>query len=82
MGSIEVDRTVSSSARHASDATATRAKVYEYYRAANESRWDDVVEFFHEDAVLLVHGHVVGPDVVKREAKDGLAGSPHAPLHA
>jgi hypothetical protein len=67
MGSIEVDRTVSSSARHASDATATRAKVYEYYRAANESRWDDVVEFFHEDAVLLVPSQQpkVGHDAIR-----------------
>ena len=54
MGSVESDRTASSAAQHASDRTAIRAKVYEYYRAVNESRWDDVVDFFHEDAVLLV----------------------------
>lgn len=67
MGSVEVDRTIHFSAQHASDATAIRAKVYEYYRAVNESRWDDVVDFFHPDAVLLVPSQEpkVGHDAIR-----------------
>ena len=36
------------------DATATRAMVYSYYAAVNDGRWTDVVDYFHDDAVLLV----------------------------
>lgn len=54
MAGVEVDRTISFSAQAASDPTAIKAKVYEYYRAVNESRWGDVADFFHDDAVLLV----------------------------
>ena len=67
MGSVEADRTSSFSAQAASDATAIKAKVYEYYRAVNEARWDDVVDFFHEDAVLLVPSQEpkVGHEVIR-----------------
>jgi limonene-1,2-epoxide hydrolase len=36
------------------DATATKAMVYSYYTAVNDGRWTDVVDSFHDDAVLLV----------------------------
>lgn len=32
----------------------TRALVQSYFAAANEERWDDLLELFHEDAVVNV----------------------------
>ena len=54
MGPVEVQQTVAGAARSGSDRTAIKALVYAYYQAVNESRWSDVADFFHEDAVLLV----------------------------
>ena len=54
MGGVEVQTTVAAAARHGADATATKAMIYAYYQAVNDGRWGDVVDFFHEDAVLLV----------------------------
>lgn len=54
MGQVEVQATVEGAARAGLDPTAIRALVYAYYQAVNEGRWDDVVDFFHDDAVLLV----------------------------
>ena len=54
MAQVEVQATVDAMARSQSDPTAIKALVYAYYQAVNDSRWSDVVSFFHEDAVLLV----------------------------
>src|SRR5947209_218927 len=54
MGPVEVQKTVEGAARSGSDRTAIRAMVYSYYQAVNDSRWNDVADFFHDDAVLLV----------------------------
>jgi ketosteroid isomerase-like protein len=48
------------------DATATKAMVYSYYAAVNDGRWTDVVDYFHDDAVLLVPSQLpkVGREVI------------------
>ena len=50
------------------DEVAVEAFVRDYYRAVNESRWDDVVACFHEDAVLLIPSQPpkVGHDAIRR----------------
>jgi ketosteroid isomerase-like protein len=54
--------------RPRSDATALRAFVYSYYHAVNEGRWEDVVDFFHDDAVLLVPSQLpkIGRETILR----------------
>jgi limonene-1,2-epoxide hydrolase len=54
MGRVEVYNTERSAAGTGNDQTAIKALVYSYYTAVNESRWEDVVDFFHEDGVLLI----------------------------
>lgn len=54
MGSVEIPETMRAAAGASRDNTAIRAFIYGYYQAVNESRWEDVVRCFHEDAVLLV----------------------------
>jgi ketosteroid isomerase-like protein len=68
MAGVEVRATIEAAAGSQADPTATRAMVYSYYQAVNESRWDDVVSFFHEDAVLLVPSQLpkVGRETIHR----------------
>jgi ketosteroid isomerase-like protein len=68
MGSVEIQKTVEKSARNGSDRTAVKAMVYAYYQAVNDSRWDDVVGFFHEDAVLLIPAQLpkVGREAIRK----------------
>ena len=42
--------------------------VYSYYAAVNDGRWDDVVDCFHDDAVLLVPSQLpkVGREEIRR----------------
>ncbi len=54
MGAVEIAQSERAAARTGHDQTAVKALVYSYYAAVNESRWDDVVNLFHEDAVLLI----------------------------
>ena len=54
MGDVEVYQTIWGQAKAGRDKTSLKALVYAYYKAVNDSRWDDVVNFFHEDGVLLV----------------------------
>jgi limonene-1,2-epoxide hydrolase len=54
MGSVEVQEAVWGASDTGHDATSLRAIVLSYYQAVNQSRWDDVVAYFHEDAVLLI----------------------------
>jgi ketosteroid isomerase-like protein len=65
---VEEQKTLERSAVLGYDETAIKATVYAYYQAANESRWDDVVDFFHDDAVLLLPGQrpKVGREMIHR----------------
>jgi ketosteroid isomerase-like protein len=54
MAGVETERAHVLAARHGRDRTTVKAMIYAYYQAVNDSRWDDVVAFFHEDAVLLI----------------------------
>lgn len=54
MARVEIEETERAAAGTGHDQTALKALVYSYYQAVNESRWDDVVNYFHEDAVLLI----------------------------
>ena len=65
---VEVQKTIERAAALGHDGTAIKATVYAYYQAVNESRWEDVVAFFHEDAVLLIPGQEpkVGSDAILR----------------
>ena len=51
---VEIAKTSAVAAQQQADATATKAMVYSYYQAVNDGRWQDVADYFHEDAVLLV----------------------------
>jgi limonene-1,2-epoxide hydrolase len=53
---VEVQETIERAAAHGYDVTAIKATVYAYYQAVNEARWEDVADFFHDDAVLLIPG--------------------------
>lgn len=68
MGAIETPESVHQAARTGDDATSIRALVYSYYKAVNDSRWDDVVDFFHEDATLHIPGQApkVGTAAIRR----------------
>jgi limonene-1,2-epoxide hydrolase len=68
MGAVEIQETVEGAARTGHDATSIKALVYSYYKAVNESRWEDVVAYFHEDAVLLVPSQApkVGHAAIRR----------------
>ena len=68
MAGVEVRATIEAAAGGQADPTATKAMVYAYYQAVNESRWDDVVSFFHDDAVLLVPSQLpkIGHDTIRR----------------
>jgi hypothetical protein len=65
---VEAQKTIERAAALGYDDTAIKATVYAYYQAVNESRWDDVVAFFHDDAVLLIPGQKpkVGHDAIRR----------------
>ena len=65
---VEIARTHEMAARHQADPTAIRAMVYGYYQAVNDGRWQDVVDYFHDDAVLLVSSQVpkVGRETILR----------------
>lgn len=67
MAQVEVQATVDAMARSQADPTAVKAMVYAYYQAVNDGRWGDVVEFFHEDAVLLVSSQLpkIGHEVIR-----------------
>ena len=54
MTGVEIGRAHARAARRGRDRTSIKAMIYAYYQAVNDSRWDDVVSFFHEDAVLLI----------------------------
>jgi len=56
MTSVEVQSTLERASARGADPTAIRAAIYAYYQAVNESRWDDVADFFADDAVLLIPG--------------------------
>ena len=56
MTPVEVQNTIEQAATAGADSTAIRATIYAYYQAVNESRWEDVKNFFIEDAVLLIPG--------------------------
>jgi ketosteroid isomerase-like protein len=65
---VELGQTHALSARNDADPTSIKAFVYAYYKAVNDSRWDDVVACFHEDATLLVPSQLpkVGHDEISR----------------
>jgi hypothetical protein len=65
---VEVQETLEQAARSGYDETALRARVYGYYQAVNDSRWDDVADFFHDDAVLLIPGQrpKIGREAIHR----------------
>jgi limonene-1,2-epoxide hydrolase len=65
---VEIGKTHALSARGGADHTSIRAFVYAYYKAVNDSRWDDVVDCFAEDAVLLIPSQLpkVGHDEIRR----------------
>lgn len=65
---VEIPRTHEMAARHQADPTSIRAMVYGYYQAVNDGRWTDVVDYFHDDAVLLVSSQVpkVGRETILR----------------
>jgi predicted ester cyclase len=62
---VEIAKTNEMAARHQADPTATKAMVYAYYQAVNDGRWEDVADFFHDDAVLLVSSQL--PKVGREE---------------
>jgi ketosteroid isomerase-like protein len=68
MGPVEAQKTIEGAARNANDRTATRAMVYAYYQAVNDGRWQDVADFFHDDAVLLVPSQLpkIGRETILR----------------
>jgi ketosteroid isomerase-like protein len=68
MGAVETHHTVHQAASTDDDETAIKAIVYSYYKAVNDSRWDDVVAYFHPDATLHVPGQEpkVGTDEIRR----------------
>ncbi len=68
MGAIETPESVHQAASTGDDATSIRAIVYSYYKAVNDSRWNDVVEYFHEDATLHVPSQApkVGTEAIRR----------------
>jgi ketosteroid isomerase-like protein len=68
MGSVESPESVHQAATTDADETAIRAIVYGYYKAVNDSRWDDVAAFFHEDATLHIPGQApkVGTEAILR----------------
>ena len=68
MGAVETHHTVHQAASTDDDETAIKAIVYSYYKAVNDSRWDDVVAYFHSDATLHVPGQEpkVGTDEIRR----------------
>lgn len=68
MGEVETPDSIHQAAAAGSDATSLRAIVYSYYKAVNDSRWDDVVAYFHEDATLHVPGQApkVGHEAILR----------------
>jgi ketosteroid isomerase-like protein len=51
---VELGQTLALAARGSADPTSIKAFIYGYYKAVNDSRWEDVVRCFHEDAVLLI----------------------------
>ena len=68
MGSVETSESVHQAASADADETAIRAIVYSYYKAVNDSRWDDVAAFFHSDATLHIPGQEpkVGSEAILR----------------
>jgi ketosteroid isomerase-like protein len=62
----QVNKSETSVTTDVADATATKAMVYSYYAAVNDGRWTDVVDYFHDDAVLLVPSQLpkVGREVI------------------
>jgi ketosteroid isomerase-like protein len=68
MGGVETHHTVHQAASTDDDETAIKAIVYSYYKAVNDSRWDDVVAYFHPDATLHIPGQEpkVGADEIRR----------------
>lgn len=56
MGRVETSASVHQAAALDADDTSLRAIVYSYYKAVNDSRWDDVVAYFHDDASLHIPG--------------------------
>jgi predicted ester cyclase len=51
---VDTSQPVEGAERLHGDPTGLKALVYAYYQAVNDGRWTDVVDFFHEDAVLLI----------------------------
>jgi len=68
MGAVESSESLHQAAASEGDGTAMRAIVYSYYKAVNESRWTDVVSFFHDDATLHVPGQApkIGKEAILR----------------
>src|SRR5215831_1922084 len=68
MAGVETEQAHVLAARRGNDRTSVKAMIYAYYQAVNDSRWDDVVEFFHENAVLLIPSQLpkVGHEEIRR----------------
>ena len=68
MSGVETERAHVLSARRGRDRTTIRAMIYAYYKAVNDSHWDDVVAYFHPDAVLLIPSQLpkVGHEEIRR----------------
>ena len=67
MGAVETPHTVHQAASTDDDETAIKSIVYSYYKAVNDSRWEDVVAYFHPDATLHIPGQEpkVGTDAIR-----------------